>query len=61
MIEARLRIDDSWHTQAISEEATGATFRIDLEPGPVMLKTWLKCPGLERIEHGAYYLQVRYH
>lgn len=60
MIEARLRIGDSLHTQAISEEATGATFRLDLEPGPTMLKTWLKRPGPERIEHGAYYLHVRY-
>jgi hypothetical protein len=25
-----------------------------------MLKTWLKRPGRERLEHGAYYVHVRY-
>lgn len=26
---------------------------------PAMLKSWLKSPGPARVEHGAYYVQVR--
>ncbi|MFU8848622.1 MAG: arylsulfatase [Opitutales bacterium] len=58
MVEGRLRIGDAVYTQELSEEATGATFRVNLEPGPTMLKTWLKRPGRDRVEHGAYYLRV---
>jgi len=60
VIEARLRIGDTVHTQTLQEEATGATFEVDLPAGPAMLKTWLKRPGPERLEHGAYYVGVRY-
>lgn len=60
MVEARLRIGDVLETQKLEEDATGATFRVELESGPAMLKTWLKRPGPERTEHGAYYLRVRY-
>jgi arylsulfatase A-like enzyme len=60
MVEARLRIGDLLETQEISEDATGATFRVELKAGPTMLKTWLKRPGPERVEHGAYYLHVHY-
>ncbi|MFU8893259.1 MAG: arylsulfatase [Luteolibacter sp.] len=58
-IEARLRIGDVLETQEITEDATGATFTVDLPAGPAMLKTWLKHPGPERLEHGAYYVKVR--
>ena len=59
-IEARLRIGEVLETQALKEDATGATFTVDLPAGPAMLKTWLKHPGAERLEHGAYYVDVRY-
>ncbi len=42
----------------LRESDTGATFRVDLEAGPAMLKTWLRHPGPERLEHGAYYVTV---
>ncbi len=60
VIEARLRIGDRVLTTPLQETDTGATFRIRLEPGPAMLKTWLKRPGPERLEHGAYYVHVRF-
>jgi len=60
MIEARLRIGDLVQSQTLEESATGATFKVELPAGPGMLKTWLKRPGPERIEQGAYYLDVRY-
>jgi arylsulfatase A-like enzyme len=58
MIESRLRIGDAVHTQPLKEDATRATFEVDLPAGPTMLKTWLKRPGPERLEHGAYYVGV---
>lgn len=60
MVEARLRIGDTFVTMPLKESDAGATFRIKLEPGSAMLKTWLKRPGPARLEHGAYYLNVRY-
>lgn len=60
MVEARLRIGDQLETMPLKESATGATFRVKLDPGPTMLKTWLKRPGRDRLEHGAYYVRVRY-
>jgi hypothetical protein len=60
MVEARLGIGDHLETMPLKESATGATFRLKLAPGPAMLKTWLKRPGPERLEHGAYYVHVRY-
>lgn len=60
MIEARLRIGKHLETMPLKESDTGATFRLKLEPGPATLKTWLKRPGPERLEHGAYYVGVRY-
>jgi arylsulfatase A-like enzyme len=58
VISARLRIADQVEARQIDEEATGAKFRVELEPGPTTLKTWLTRPGPERAEHGAYYVQV---
>jgi arylsulfatase A-like enzyme len=58
MVEARLRIRDELHTLPLKETDTGATFRVNLSPGPAMLKTWLKQSGPERHEQGAYYLHV---
>jgi arylsulfatase A-like enzyme len=59
MIEARLRVGDVLETQSLDPDATAATFRVELPAGPALLKTWLKRPGPERIEHGAYYVRVR--
>lgn len=58
-VSARLRIGAVLEAQTLGEKATGATFRVELEPGPTTLKTWLTLPGPERAEHGAYYVQVR--
>ncbi len=60
MVEARLRLGDRVETMPLEESDTGATFRLKLDAGPAMLKTWLKRPGPERLEHGAYYVRVRY-
>jgi len=57
-VSARLRIADRVEARQIDEQATGARFRVALEPGPTTLKTWLTRPGPERAEHGAYYVQV---
>lgn len=59
MVEARLRVGGGLHVMPLKESDTGATFRVSLAPGPAMLKTWLKRPGPERLEQGAYYLHVR--
>ena len=60
MIQARLRIGDLLETMTLKETDTKATFRVNLTPGPQMIKTWLKRPGPDRLEHGAYYLNVNY-
>jgi arylsulfatase A-like enzyme len=59
MVEARLRVGGGLHVMPLKESDAGATFRVSLAPGPAMLKTWLKRPGPERLEQGAYYLHVR--
>lgn len=59
VVSARLKIGDVIDTQSLEQKATGATFRVALEPGPTTLKTWLTLTGPERTEHGAYYVQVK--
>jgi arylsulfatase A-like enzyme len=58
MVEARLRIGDRLETMPLKESETKATFRINLTAGPAFIKTWLKRPGPDRLEHGAYYLHI---
>jgi len=58
MVSARLRVGDLIRSQSLDEDDEAATFRVELEPGPAMLKTWLTRPGPERAEQGAYFLRV---
>lgn len=60
MVEARLRIGDLLEAKKLTEEATEATFRVNLQAGPATLKTWLKRPGPERTEQGAYYVKIKH-
>jgi arylsulfatase A-like enzyme len=54
---ARLRIAAIDESQSIGKDATGATFRVQLQAGPAMLQTWLTRPDGK--QHGAYYTRVR--
>jgi hypothetical protein len=54
---ARLRIGAIDESQSIGKDATGASFRVQLETGPTMLQTWLTRPDGK--QHGAYYTRVR--
>ena len=55
---ARLRIGDHDEQLAVEKSATGASFRVQLQPGPTMLETWLTRPDGK--DHGAYYAHIEY-
>jgi len=56
-VKARLTIGDFDNSQVIEKSAIKATFRVKLEAGPAMLKTWLT--RADEKEHGAYFVEVR--
>ncbi len=56
-VKARLTIGEFDNTQVIEKTATKATFRVKLEAGPAMLKTWLT--RADEKEHGAYFTEVK--
>ena len=56
-VKARLTIGDFDNSQVIEKFAIKATFRVKLEAGPAMLKTWLT--RADEKEHGAYFVEVR--
>ena len=54
--EARLRIGGIDESTPLEADATSASFRVKLKPGPAMLQTWLTRPDGK--QHGAYYTRV---
>jgi arylsulfatase A-like enzyme len=56
--EARVTLGKVDAKIALAADDTNATFRVRLEKGPAMLKTWLTRPDGK--QHGAYYTRVRY-
>ena len=56
--EARVTLGKVDAKIPLAADATSATFRVRLEKGPAMLKTWLTRPDDK--QHGAYYTRVRY-
>jgi arylsulfatase A-like enzyme len=57
MAEARLQIGGFDQTMSLNEEATEASFTVNLKAGPAMLQTWLTRPDGKQLS--AYFTQVR--
>ncbi len=57
MKSARLKIGDFDASMDLSADAVEAKFKVGLNPGPMMLQTWLIRP--DATESGAYYVTVK--